>query len=84
MGLRELGVVDPRRNPRCRRNTTRRQAKLVTMFEEFEHHSAFVNGQKIHYVRAGEGRSARAAARMAADLVHVAKGDPGAVTKNTR
>lgn len=27
----------------------------MIMFEEFEHHSAFVNGQKIHYVRAGEG-----------------------------
>jgi pimeloyl-ACP methyl ester carboxylesterase len=25
------------------------------MFQEFDHHTAFVNGQRIHYVRAGEG-----------------------------
>jgi pimeloyl-ACP methyl ester carboxylesterase len=25
------------------------------MFHEFEHHCAFVNGQKIHYVKAGQG-----------------------------
>lgn len=25
------------------------------MFEDFDHHTAFVNGQSIHYVRAGQG-----------------------------
>jgi len=25
------------------------------MFEDFDHHTAFVNGQRIHYVRAGQG-----------------------------
>ncbi len=27
------------------------------MFENFDHHTAFVNGQRIHYVRAGQGEA---------------------------
>ena len=34
---------------------SRARASIGIMFTDFDHHMAFVNGQQIHYVRAGEG-----------------------------
>ena len=42
-------------NPIRPRDTTAPRASIRVMFSDFDHHMAFVNGQQIHYVRAGEG-----------------------------